>query len=155
MRVEVIYKLVKGVFQYFCFLDRPKKVGTSWISRKGEILEKGGYEPPYQLCILVQIAETKTASTNFTWLGFVFPYSFVFPYFNSNIFYLFICLVFDDLLQSIYYRMFCSKHSITFDMYLLSRWFHCVDIFYIKFRSCETFIVANSGATLFIDWNTV
>ena len=33
---------------------------------------------------------------------------------------LFICLVFDDVLQSIYFRMFCFKHSITFDTYLLS-----------------------------------
>ena len=33
---------------------------------------------------------------------------------------LFICLVFDVLLQSIYFRMFCSKHSVTFDTYLLS-----------------------------------
>ena len=54
LRIEITYKLVKGVFQYFCFLDRAKKVWTSWISRKGGILEKGGgggegYEPPYQL----------------------------------------------------------------------------------------------------------
>ena len=34
-------------------------MGTSWISRKGGILEKGevdlemgGYDPPYQLCLL-------------------------------------------------------------------------------------------------------
>ena len=38
---EIIYKLVKRVFQYFCFPDRPIKVETSWISRKGGILEKG------------------------------------------------------------------------------------------------------------------
>ena len=61
---------------------------------------------------------------------------------------LFICLVFDGLLQSIYFRMFCSKHSITFDTYLLSCRFHCVDIFYIKFRSSETFTITNSGAIL-------
>ena len=29
--------------------------------------------------------QKKTASTNFTWLCVVFPNSFVFPYFNSNI----------------------------------------------------------------------
>ena len=63
---------------------------------------------------------------------------------------LFICLVFDGLLQSICFRMFCSKHSITFDTYLLSCWFHCVDIFYINFRSCETFTVTNSGAILLL-----
>ena len=58
---------------------------------------------------------------------------------------LFICLVFDGLLQLIYFRMFCSKHSITFEnMYLLSCWFHCVDIFYIKFRFCETYTVTSS-----------
>ena len=61
---------------------------------------------------------------------------------------LFLCLVFDVLLQSICFRMFCSKHSITFDTYLLSCRFHCVDIFYIKFRPCETFAVVNSGAIL-------
>ena len=63
---------------------------------------------------------------------------------------LFICLVFGSLLQSTCFRMFCSKHSITFDTYLLSCWFHCVDIFYIKFRSCETFTVTNSGAMLLL-----
>ena len=30
-------------------------------------------------------AGAKTASTNFTWSYFVFPNSFVFPYFNLNI----------------------------------------------------------------------
>ena len=62
---------------------------------------------------------------------------------------LFICLVFDGLLQSICFRMYCSKHSITFDMYQLSCRFYCVVIFYINFRSCETFIITNSGAILF------
>ena len=42
----MIYKLVTRVIQYFCFPKRPIKVGTSWISRKGGILEKGGYDPP-------------------------------------------------------------------------------------------------------------
>ena len=28
--------IFKRVIQCFCFPDRPKKVGTSWISRKGE-----------------------------------------------------------------------------------------------------------------------
>ena len=32
-------------------------------------------------------AEAKTASTDFTWSYFVFPSSFVFPYFNLNILY--------------------------------------------------------------------
>ena len=36
---------VKTVIQYFCFPDRSIKVGTSWISRKGGILEKGGMTP--------------------------------------------------------------------------------------------------------------
>ena len=39
---------------------------------------------------------------------------------------LFICLVFDGLLQSIYFRMFCSKYSITFDTYLLGYRFHYI-----------------------------
>ena len=46
--------------------------------------------------------------------------------------------------------MFWCKHSITFDTYLLSCRFHYVDIFYIKFRSCETFKVTNSGAILLL-----
>ena len=60
------------------------------------------------------------------------------------------CFVFDGLLQSIYFQMFCSKHSITFGTYLLSCRFHCVDIFYINLRSCETFKVTNSGAILLL-----
>ena len=63
---------------------------------------------------------------------------------------LFICFVFGGLLQSIGFRMFCSKHSITFDTYLLSCRFHCVDIFYINFRSCETFTITNSRAILLL-----
>ena len=63
---------------------------------------------------------------------------------------LFISLVFDGLLQSIFFRMFCSKHSITFVTYLLSCRFHCVDIFYINFRFCKTFTITNSGAILLL-----
>ena len=63
---------------------------------------------------------------------------------------LFICLVFDGLLQSICFRMFCSKHSITFDTYLLSCQFHWVDMFYINFRSSETFTITNSGGILLL-----
>ena len=41
--------------------------------------------------------------------------------------------------------MFCSKHSITFEnRYLLSCWFHCYDIWYIKFRFCKTCTLTNS-----------
>ena len=36
-----MYKLVKRFIQYFCFPNSSIKDGTSWISRKGEILEKG------------------------------------------------------------------------------------------------------------------
>ena len=53
----MIYKLVTSVIQYFCFPERPMKVGTCWVSRKGGNLrkagvdlEKWGYDPPYQLC---------------------------------------------------------------------------------------------------------
>ena len=90
--------------------------------------------------------EAKTASTNFIWSYFVFPNSFFFFHISIRIFCtLFICLVFDGLLQLIYFRMCCSKHSITFEnMYLLSCWFHCVDIFYIKFRFCETCTATSS-----------
>ena len=62
---------------------------------------------------------------------------------------LFICFVCDGLLQSICFRMFCFKHSITFDAYLLSCRFRC-DIFYIYFRSCETFTITNSEAILLL-----
>ena len=46
--------------------------------------------------------------------------------------------------------MFWCKYSIIFGTYLLSCRFHCVDIFYTKFRSCETFTVTNSGAILLL-----
>ena len=36
-------------------------------------------------CYIGTNRQKKTTSTNFTWLCFVFPNSFVFPYFNSNI----------------------------------------------------------------------
>ena len=70
---------------------------------------------------LLKSNESKTASTNFIWSYFVFRNSFLF-HISIRIFcILFICLVFDGLLQLIYFRMFCSKHSITFqNMYLLS-----------------------------------
>ena len=49
--------MVTRVIQYFRFPDKPMKDGASWISGKGGILErgrgdleKGDYEPPYQLC---------------------------------------------------------------------------------------------------------
>ena len=46
---------------------------------------------------------------------------------------------------SICFRMFCSKHSSTLEhTYLLSSWFHCVDIFYIKFKFREIFTVMHS-----------
>ena len=66
-------------------------------------------------------------------------------YFNISILIfwtLFICFVFDGLLWLIHFRMFCSKHSIAFEnTCLLSCWFRCVDIFCIKFRSCDTLTV--------------
>ena len=82
-----------------------------------------------------------------TWSGHILYFlTALFFHISIRIFYtLFICLVFDGLLKLIYFRMFCSKHSITFEnMYLLSCWFHCVDIFYIKFRFCETYIATSS-----------
>ena len=63
---------------------------------------------------------------------------------------LFICLVFDGLLQSICFQMFCSKHLITFNTYLLSCRFHCVGIFCINLRSCETLTITNSGAIILL-----
>ena len=91
-------------------------------------------------------AEAKTSRANSTWSYFAFPNSFVFFRISIRISCtLFICLLFDRLLQLIYFRMFCSKHSITFEnMYLLSFLFHCVDIFYIKFKFFETYTVTSS-----------
>ena len=55
-----------------------------------------------------------------------------------------ICLVFDGLLQSNCFRMFCSKHSITFEnMYRLSCSFHRVDKLCVKLRLYETLTVTN------------
>ena len=42
----MMYKLVRRVIQYFCFPERPIKVGTSWIFRKGGNLRKGGFRSP-------------------------------------------------------------------------------------------------------------
>ena len=61
---------------------------------------------------------------------------------------------------SIYFQMFCSKHSITFEnTHLLKCWFHhmihCFDIFYIKFRFYETFSFINSVTRTYCDSNKV
>ena len=72
----------------------------------------------------------------------------LFSYFNSNI--LYHCIFCSFFLYSVVFcnlcfRMFCSKHSITFEnMYLLCSLFYCADIFYIKFRFSELFTVINS-----------
>ena len=48
----MIYKLVTRVIQYFFSPIDLLKVGTSWISRKGGILEKGGGDDlPYQVTL--------------------------------------------------------------------------------------------------------
>ena len=69
------------------------------------------------------LADAKSASTNLTWLYFYLHSS-------MRVFCtLFICLALDGLLQSICFRMFCSKHSITFgNTYLLCCWLHCVAV---------------------------
>ena len=46
----MIYKLVTRVIQYFCFSERPMKGGDILDFQKGGIIEKGEYNPPYQLC---------------------------------------------------------------------------------------------------------
>ena len=95
-------------------------------------------------------AEKKLQVLTLTGFVLYFPTALYF-HISIRIFYiLFICFVFDGLLQSICFRMFCSKHLITFDTYLLSCRFHCVDIFYINFRSCETFTITNSGAIILL-----
>ena len=98
----------------------------------------------------------KTARTNLTCLHFQTFDSFLFPYFNSNIFYSdpihLLCIRWSFVIDS----NLCSKHSITFkNTYLFSCWFHCVDIFYIKFKFYETFTVINSVTKIIIDWNTI
>ena len=99
----------------------------------------------HRACLIwfkVDYLEAKTASTKFTWLYFKTFDSFIFPHFNLNVCFQFICLVFDGLLQSICFRTFCSKHSITFEnTYPISCWFHCVDELSIRFY--ETFTVTN------------
>ena len=46
----MIDKLVTRVIQYFCFPERSMKGGDILDFQKGGVdLEKGGYEPPYQL----------------------------------------------------------------------------------------------------------
>ena len=76
---------------------------------------------------------------------FVFPNSFVFPYFNSNILY---SVYLFGIRWSFAIDLFSNvlfQKSITFEsMYLISCWFHCVDIFYIKFRFCKTYTVTSS-----------
>ena len=53
LRVEIIYKIVTRVIQYFCFPDKPMKGGDTLDFWKGGILKRGGggggYDPPYQL----------------------------------------------------------------------------------------------------------
>ena len=62
---------------------------------------------------------------------------------------LFICILFDGLLWSIYFWKFCSKQSITFEKtYLLSCWLHSVDIFYIKFRFSQALRVIKSVTSI-------
>ena len=86
------------------------------------------------------LVEAKTRSTNLACLLYFYLHISVWIFRT-----LFICFALHGLLQSICFRMFCFKHSITFEnTYLLSYWFHCVDIFYIKFRFCETVTAINS-----------
>ena len=79
--------------------------------------------------------------------GYISKFSTAF-YFNisTQIFcILFICFVYDGILWLIYFRIFCSKNLITFDnTYLISYRFHCIDIFHIKLRFCETLTVIKS-----------
>ena len=94
---------------------------------------------------LLQIIESKSARAYLTRLYLQTFDSVLFPYFNSIFCTLVICFVFDGLLYLVYFRTFCSQKSIPFEKtYLLSCWFHCVDIFYIKCRFCETLSVINS-----------
>ena len=82
------------------------------------------------LCYIVQIIRN-TKLQVLTLPGYVF-YLLTALYFRISIGIfcnLFICLVFDVLLQSIYFRMFCSKHSVTFDTYLLSCYFTVMTYF--------------------------
>ena len=82
--------------------------------------------------------KTKTACRNLTNLTHL--------HISIRIFWnLFTSFVFNSLLESIWVRMFCSKHLITFEKtYLKSYRFHCVERFYIKSSLGETFTVISS-----------
>ena len=94
-----------------------------------------------RVILLTKFVEAKTTSTNLTLFYLHLHISIrIFCMYSVNF-----CFVFHGLLQSNCFQMFCSKHSITFEnTYLLSCWFHCVDIFYINLRFSETFTIINS-----------
>ena len=72
-------------------------------------------------------------------------------YFSVFIFQFEYFLLCSFVLQSACLRIFCSKHSITFEnTFLLRRWFYYVHIFYIKLRLRETFTVINSVTTILL-----
>ena len=57
----------------------------------------------------------------------------------------FVLHVFFFFCNQFVFEYFFSKHLITFqNTYLLSCWFHFVDIFYIKFGFCKDFALINS-----------
>ena len=105
-------------------------------------------------CLLKSNAARVILLITSTLLNIIYLVIFLFEYFNTNMLYslhLFCTRSVEGFLQSIYFGMFLSKHSITFEnTYLLSCWFHCVDIFYINYRFCETSTVINSVARIFL-----
>ena len=121
--------------------------------------------------------EAKNARTNFTFLYFVYPNSLVFPFFNSNILYFihlfdfqwsfaivfFFCFFFYfihffDFRSFAIFFFFFFFFNVLFRVIdyfgktflLLSCWFHCVDIFYIKFIFFETFTETYSVTKLLL-----
>lgn len=92
----------------------------------------------YNLMLTFNLTRTiKTASTKLTWLFFLY---ILFEYFLICSF-----ISYSRIFCNWLICMFCSKNSIIFEkIYLLSCWFHSVDIFYIKFIFCKLFTVINS-----------
>ena len=89
----------------------------------------------------INLVEAKTASTNLTWLYIcmcIFQYEY-FIFYSVHLSCTRWCFAI-ELLSNVLFQTFDYfwKHM------LLSCWFHCVDIFYIKLRFCETCTVINS-----------
>ena len=92
--------------------------------------------------------ETKTANTNFTWSCLVFPNRFVFSYFNSSILYsvhLF-SIWWSFAINLIIFECFVPNIRLLLKTcnFYVADFTVLIDVFYMKFRFCETYKIANS-----------